>query len=102
MESTKARAAGDAEAKYRWDGNGAWTSFSWRLDIVALVSRHRRAGASALTTLSCWRIGVVALVHVGIAALRLGNASVARCERARRSSWFFQSYNRHNFLQWMS
>jgi hypothetical protein len=47
------------------------------------VNRYRRAGVSALTTLPHWRIGVVALVHVGIAALRLGIAALARRERAR-------------------
>jgi hypothetical protein len=54
-----------------------------------------------LAKLSCWRIGVVPLVHVGIAALRLGIAALARCERARRSSVFSQSHNRRNFLQWV-
>jgi hypothetical protein len=42
----------------------------WRLYIVALVLRYRRAGASALTTFSRWRTGVAALVHVGNVALR--------------------------------
>jgi hypothetical protein len=40
------------------------------LGVTALVHRHRRAGASAMATLSRWRIGVVALVHVSTAALR--------------------------------
>jgi hypothetical protein len=46
---------------------------------------HRifRAGASALAALLPWRIGVIALVHVGIAVLRLGIAAPARRERAR-------------------
>jgi hypothetical protein len=33
--------------------------------------------------LSRWRIGVVTLLHVGINALRLGIAALARRERAR-------------------
>jgi hypothetical protein len=32
-----------------------------------------------------WRIGVAALVHVGIVAMRLGIAALARRERARNS-----------------
>jgi hypothetical protein len=56
----------------------------WRLSVAALVHRHRCAGAlagvcrhrhavaPALVVLSLWRIAAVALVHVGIVALRLG------------------------------
>jgi hypothetical protein len=44
-----------------------------------------------LATLPRWRIGVVALAHVGIATLRLSIAAPARCERARDGalSFFF-------------
>jgi hypothetical protein len=45
------------------------------------VHRHHRAGASELSTISRWGIGLVALVHVGIVALRLGIAALARRER---------------------
>jgi hypothetical protein len=79
--------------KRRRRGNGASKSSRWRLDIVALVPRHcrwrlvvvalvhrhSRIGVSELATLSRWRIGVVVLVHVGIAALRLGIAALAQC-----------------------
>jgi hypothetical protein len=34
----------------------------WCLGVAALVNRHRRAGASALTKLLRWRIGGVELV----------------------------------------
>jgi hypothetical protein len=47
-----------------------WFLGRWRIYVAALVLRLRSAGASALTTLSRWRSGVAALVHVGIVALR--------------------------------
>jgi hypothetical protein len=50
------------------------TARRWRLGIFLLAPRICRAGSS---TTPRWRIGVVALVHVGIAAL-------ARCFRL----WF--------------
>jgi hypothetical protein len=36
-----------------------------------------------------WRIGVAALMHVGIVALRLGIAALPRREYARRSIFCF-------------
>jgi hypothetical protein len=55
----------------------------WRLEIATPTPRHCCAGSSvtphkALAVLLRWRIGVVALVHVGIAALRLRIAALAR------------------------
>jgi hypothetical protein len=58
----------------------------WRFGVAALVHRHRRAGALALTALSRWRIDVVARVHAGTVALRLGFAALARFERSQRFS----------------
>jgi hypothetical protein len=81
----QARAAGNVEAKCR-RCDEAPTARRWRLKIAALVPRRcracRYAGASALATLSRWRLGVVALVDVGIAAQRLGVAALTRHERA--------------------
>jgi hypothetical protein len=44
------------------------------------VYRHRRAGASALTKLSRWPVGIVALVHV---------VALARRKRATVLAFFF-------------
>jgi hypothetical protein len=74
-------------------------SSRWRLGVVALVNRYRRAGASALTTLLCWRIGVVALAHFGIVALRLGITALARLKRARDGARFIKEKEYHNIQQ---
>jgi hypothetical protein len=82
-----------AEAKCR-RCDEAPTAQRWRLKIAALVPRCcsacRHAGDSALTALSRWRHGVVALVDVGIAALRLGVAALTRNERAHGSMFFIR------------
>jgi hypothetical protein len=69
----------EASAARRW----RLESLRWRLCAVTLLHRFFRAGASALAALLPWHIGVIALVHVGIAVLRLGIAALARRERAR-------------------
>jgi hypothetical protein len=61
--------------------SGSLAPSRWRLGVTALVHWHRRAGASALTALLCWRIGVSALIDVAI-ALRLDIAALAQRERA--------------------
>jgi hypothetical protein len=103
-QPTQERAAGDVETKFRRRGK-APTAWRCRLEIATLtprqcragssessrwlpgvttrVHRHRCTGVSASTTLTRWRIGVVALVHDGVVTLRLGIAMMARRERAR-------------------
>jgi hypothetical protein len=70
---------------------GSSASPRWCPGIVALVHRHRRAGASASTTLSRWRTGVVMLVHVSYVALCLSIAALARRER-EKAPGFAQVY----------
>jgi hypothetical protein len=82
---TSRRSAMHAARNYR---AGSSVLPRWRLGVAALVHRYRRAGASvcayrhrnaaasALAVSSIWRIVAVALVHVGIVAMRLGTVAL--------------------------
>ena len=84
-QSTQARAAADVEVECRRCDEATTSRRS--ADGAAMAPRYCRACASAssrwrLTTLPRWRVGVFALAQVGIIALWLGIAPLARRERA--------------------